>query len=378
MKVLLIGNYAADRQYSMQGFTSALEAGLAERGVETRLLAPPSRAGRLPVPHPGVRKWLGYVDKYALFPRDLRRALGWADVVHVCDQGNARYVEYLGGKPHLLTCHDVLAIRSARGELRDWATGWSGRIYQGLILHGLERAGYVACVSEATRRELQQITGLPDDQVTLIENGLYRPYVPMSAGESAPRMRRLGLEPDVPFLLHVGGNQPYKNRLGMLQIFRALQAFPDAPRRLVLAGKPWNAAMRAYVAEQGLADRVFEKTGLDDDDVRALYSTARAFVFPSLYEGFGLPLIEAQSCGCPVFASDRSPLTEVAGDGAVFFDPSNPDEAARIVAEGLASAGLLRERGFENVKRFTTDTMVDKYVRAYRHVLGAVPAGAAL
>ena len=76
--------------------------------------------GRLGAGHAGAAKWLGYVDKFALFPPELRRAMAWADLVHVCDQGNAMYMRYLQNKPHLLTCHDVLAIRSALGDVPEW------------------------------------------------------------------------------------------------------------------------------------------------------------------------------------------------------------------------------------------------------------------
>jgi glycosyltransferase involved in cell wall biosynthesis len=131
--------------------------------------------------------------------------------------------------------------------------------------------------------------------------------------------------------------------------------------------------MRRLVEEDtNLIGHVHERSGVDDVGLRALYSHAQALIFPSLYEGFGMPLIEAQACGCPVFTSNRAPLTEIGGMGAGYVDPEQPEAAARFIAERLSEPGR-RERmiqaGFENVhKRFTTDRMVDDYLKLYRTV----------
>ena len=210
MKILLLGNYAPDRQYSMQGFADALVTGLNARGKEVRLLAPSSRLGRLRSPRSGLGKWLGYADKFILFPPELRRAMRWADVVHVCDQGNGMYVPLLRSVSHLVTCHDLLAIRAAQGELPGWTTGATGRLYQTLILRGLKQTRQMVCDSEATRQDILRLTGLSPACVRLLYLCLLQPYQPMPGAESALLLAGQGLSPDARFLLHVGGNQPYK------------------------------------------------------------------------------------------------------------------------------------------------------------------------
>ncbi len=370
MKVLLVGNYEPDQQRSMLGFAGALLAGLCERGIETRLLSPRRVVGRFGSPHAGLGKWLGYVDKFGLFPGQLRQALTWADVVHVCDHGNAMYAKYLQGIPHVVTCHDLLAMRAARGEIAGWPTGATGRLYQRLIFRGLRQARSVVCVSETTQKDLLDVTGLPESRTSVVYNGLYHAYSPMGAGEADVLLSGLGLGPR--FLLHVGGNQPYKNRLGLLKIYHALQrldGFQDVP--LALAGKPFTAEMRAFVGQHGLEGRAREMTGLTDAQLRALYSRAQALVFPSLFEGFGLPIIEAQSCGCPVFASDRAPMTEVGADAAVYFDPAQPEQAARVIANDLKNRERMKTRGLENAGRFSTQRMLDGYLQAYARAGGA-------
>ncbi len=370
LKVLLIGNYTADQQQSMLGFAGAMLSGLCARGVDVRLLAPARIAGRVGQPHHGVGKWLGYVDKFGLFPPVLRRALAWADVVHICDQGNAMYVRHLQGKPHVLTCNDLLAIRAARGEMSGWTIGRSGRLYQTLILAGIQQAQHVVCISDTTRQDLIRIAPACANHASVVLEGLLSPYCPMTAVDSAALLQPLGVKSGEPFLLHVGGNQPYKNRQGVCQIFAALRAQHGVlPRRLVMAGKPLTADIREYIRQNNLQNDVLELTGLNNEQLRALYSRAQALVFPSLYEGFGLPIIEAQACGCPVFTSNRGPMSEVGGDAAVYFDPTLPAQAARVIAENLGRADAMREAGFRNVQRFTTERMIAEYIDTYQTLL---------
>ena len=369
MKILLVGNYSADEQRSMLGFADALEAGLREQGQEVRRIAPRPRLSRWKGSNGGVEKWLGYADKFLLFPPELKRAAAWADIVHVCDQGNAMYMSYLRSVPHLLTCHDLLAIRSALGEFPDWPTGRTGKIYQSLILRGLNQSRHVACVSEATRQDVLRLSRLNPECLRLIPNGLYQPYSPMPDAESEPLLQSLGLPPGRRFLLHVGGNQPYKNRPMTLEIFQALRSQADwGDMRLVLAGKPLPTTMRATIDRLKLTDRVLECRDPTFEHLRALYSRADGLVFPSLDEGFGMPILEAQACGCPVFTSNRAPMTEVGGDAA-YFDPLQPVTAAQVIAVNLGNRERMARAGLENARRFTHQRMVFDYLQVYERIL---------
>ena len=368
MKILLIGNYPADRQHSMQGFAHALLNGLNAQGQEVKLLSPEVHLQRTSSPHAGVGKWLGYADKYLLFPPEMRRACRWADVVHVCDQGNAIYLRFLQDFQHVITCHDLLAIRSSLGELPGWTTGRSGRIYQNLILQGLKSARHIVCDSEATYQDAQRLTGLGPSRLSQIYVSLLQPYRPLSESESAPYLEALALPSD-PFFFHVGGNQPYKNRPMVLQIFQEFRRKTgDTNYKLVLAGKKITPEMEDYIARENLTDSVLERNDVTEEQLRAMYSRAACLIFPSLYEGFGLPVIEAQASGCPVFTSNRAPLTEVGGTGAVYFDPTDPDGAAQVIAEHLTDRDRMITAGFANVSRFAPDIMLAKYLEVYQSI----------
>jgi glycosyltransferase involved in cell wall biosynthesis len=384
MRVLLVGNFAADGQYSMQGFVHALSAGLTARGVSVeRIQATPLLSRHANNVHVGAGKWLGYIDKYLLFPPKLRQAATRADLVHVCDQGNGIYMRYLENKPHLLTCHDLLAMRAAQGDATLWPVSGTGRIYQRLIWSGIRRARHVACISTATQNDLLRLLKAdpagrtaPTPSVRCILHCLFATFYPEGEAVRREVLVKAKVDPDTPYLLHVGGNQPYKNRPGLLAIFDALIRRPDAPKdvKLVLVGKPVTDAMRRFIGERRMEDRVLERTGLEDAVIRALYSHALALVFPSTIEGFGLPIIEAQACACPVFASDRAPMTEAGGDGAAYFNPDAPEGAAQVIAQGLVDReGLAQrvKRGQERIyAHFQLERMVSDYISLYESILG--------
>lgn len=371
MRVLLLGNYAHNHQQSMLRFAELMRELLTTAGHEVRLLQPPPVLGTLTSSaEEGLGKWLGYIDRFLLFRPRLRREAAWADVVHICDHGNAMYAAMLGGTPHVVTCHDLMAIASARGEIAENRTGWSGRVFQRWVLNGLRRAQHIVCVSDQTRAELLRVAGLAPERTRVVHNALNYPYRPMPAAEARARLQALAAAEPWPFLLHVGGNQWYKNRGGVVRIFAHLAALPTFQRHhLVMAGKPCPSDLREQVQHSGLAERIHEWTEVCNEDLRALYSTAEALLFPSLQEGFGWPIAEAQACGCPVITSSRSPMTEVGGDAAIYIDPEDEAGAATIVVDAMTRRTALVQAGLQNVERFSGAQMVERYIDAYRAVL---------
>lgn len=369
MKILLIGNYENLAQQSMQRFAEMLCEGLAAAGNEVRLVRPPVWLGRVRRGDAGLAKWVGYLDRFVLYPPLLRRQIRWADVVHVCDQANAVYVPRLRGKPHLVTCHDLLAIRAALGEIPESPAGWTGRLYQRWILRGLSQARAVVCVSHQTAGDLQRVAGVHETAIRIVPNALNYPYRPMDAAESDVSLRALDLDPAQQFFVHVGGNQWYKNRSGVLRLYVELVRHPVyAQHRLVMVGKHWTDQMRAVSAELGLAGRVDQRMEVSSEQLRALYSRAEALLFPSLAEGFGWPIAEAQACGCPVVTTGRPPMTEVGGAAAIYINPADPIRAAQSVAEALVDPARWREAGLQNAQRFSLPALVKTYMQCYEHV----------
>lgn len=369
MRILLLGNYPPDRQQSMLRFAALMHRELAARGYDVTLLQPQPRLLGEREPRGGLGKWLGYIDKFVLFPRVLKRAKKDYDVVHVCDHSNAMYAKYLAGTPNLVTCHDVLAIKSALGEVPQNPVSSTGRKLQAMILSGLKRAQYVVCDSAISRDDMLRVTGRSPESSEVVYLSLNYPYAPVPREAALARLDTLGYDARTPFFLHVGARVWYKNRLGVLQIFRLLRERPNSQSlRLVFIGEPPEQELLDYMAAHNLSDHVSSLAGVSNEDLCAVYSLAEGLLFPSLQEGFGWPVLEAQSCGCPVFATGRAPMTELGGDAAVYFDPAQIDGAAQIIRQALERRAAICEDGLVNVQRFTVQNMIDGYVSAYQKV----------
>jgi len=378
-KVILIGNHPRDGSESMDRYTRLLWQGLKEKGIAAEILKPKSFFGNLCDPKGGVSKWLRYIDKFVVFPRMLRRRLKQLKrseerfVVHICDQGDAVYVPWISDVAHVVTCHDMIAIRSALGEFPERPTGGTGRIYQKWILNGLRRASSIVCVSEATRVDFSRIAGTAGQHVSVIKNPLNYPFKPMSASEAAPLLeavfRRTGRKCPEKYLFHVGANFWYKNRLGLIRIYKALSELCKPPP-LVLAGEQPSPELEALIQSENLQGEVLAVGKVSGEELNALYSRSEGLVFPSLMEGFGWPVVEAQACGCAVIASDIAVIKEIAGEGACLIDVSNVANTAGAIRAFLALPQPEKmeqiNKGFRNAATYSGPRFLDEYVETYR------------
>lgn len=368
MKVLLVGNYLYDGSTSMQIWARALQRELSEMAVEVRLIAPRPIFGRLRPSSNGLGKWLGYIDRFMIFPLRLRAAAADADLVHICDHGNAMYCASLGHKPTVVTCHDMLAVRGAMHEVPEMRASLFGRYLQSWICDGLRLATKVACVSSATYDDASRILG-GRDRLLIVLNGLNYPFKRIPADEAE---RRLAGIPNLsrPFLLHVGSNHSRKNRAAVLRVFAALALQSDL--QLVFAGEALDKKLLAVAGELGVLGRVVQVVKSDVDVLEALYNRAIALLFPSSHEGFGWPVIEAQACGCPVVASDIPPLVEVLRDTALLHrldDEKGMAGSIRRLLDDEEYCSRVRQLGFENVRsRFQTARMMNEYVALYKEI----------
>jgi len=364
MRVLLVSNYELDAQQSMLRYADFLRRGLEEYGHNIEVMHPPALAGRLVSRAHPLSKWMGYIDKFLLFPFRLRRRAVNFDLVHVCDHSNSPYLQWTAGVPSVITVHDMLAVRSALGHFPQNPTGRTGRWLQRWILKNLPTATRIISVSWKTKMDLEALlTSTPE--IVVIHHSLNWDYAPISQAEVDAVRETCGLAPSDEYLLHVGGRQWYKNRIGVLKIALQLRKHPRfRGAKMVMAGKPWTAEMRSFCNEQSFSDAI-EFVDPSNEQLRALYSGALAFLFPSLEEGFGWPILEAQACGCPVITSNRPPMTEVAGQGAIFVNPEDAIAAAQTIAEEFGAAASLKDAGRKNLHGFRMSDVIHRYHEAY-------------
>ncbi len=343
------------------------------------------------LPRSRFAKWGGYIDQYLLFPLMVRKALRRipTDTLFVfCDQALGPWVPLVRGRPHVVHVHDLLALRSALGDVPENRTGITGRIYQRYIRRGFRQARHFICTSKKTREDLRRFGAISGSSVEVVYNGLNHPYVPMTPEEAHAVLREAGLPvPAAGMVLHVGGGQWYKNQKGVILIYAHYAAHcagsQSRPLPLWCISPQPNDALRRTLASVPPNGQVQYFQKLDARTLQAAYSIARVLLFPSLAEGFGWPLIEAQACGCPVITTDEPPMNEVAGDTAHYLprlrQGSDIDAWAAngaVVLRALLDQDPARrlsesERGRAWVERFDADGAIDRYLAIYARVLDA-------
>lgn len=394
MKIIFLKNHPKDQLRSMDLYHDLLFAGMAEKGHSCSSISPPNVFSRLVCDSRGWKRWIVYLDKFFLFPIFLRMLLrshkGKNEgelILHIIDHANAVYTPSLKNLPHLVTCHDAFGMRSAFGMEPLRKKNRFGHLYQNKILNGLKKAFRVVCVSEFTERQVIEL-GVPAKKCTVISNGLNYPYKPFSTNENLAIVKSLLAErgllfPAEAYVFHLSGNGWYKNRRGVILAFAELvKVLPNAPR-LILAGKPVSEENLELIEEQGIGENVLHCPNCSTEELNALYGGAKFLFFPSVREGFGWPIIEAQASGGLVITSDRAPMNEVGGDAAIYCEPPPLDGknlsewASRVARDTLLPALQMNdekrhelvERGLSNSQRFSTEKMISDFESLYRKIL---------
>jgi len=235
------------------------------------------------------------------------------------------------------------------------------------------RARRVIVGSQSTRRDLLRVIPSADRKVSVVYYAVDESFSPQPEGRIAEMRRRYGL--DARYLYYLGANKPHKNLVRLVEAWASLPDEVRAGAELVLAGHEDERYPQVYeaVTRLGLHD-VRLLGAVPDDDLAPLYSEATGFIFPSLYEGFGLPVIEAMACGTAVACSNTSSLPEIVGQAAITFDPHNETDMALAMRRLLQDDGLRRylaEEGQRRAGQFTWKRAAEETLKAYRSALAA-------
>lgn len=369
---------------SMPRFADSLTLAFTARGHRVTRRAPVERVRRL-APSAPLAKWAGYVDQYLVFPREISAGLRTdpTDTLYVfCDQALGPWVPYVAHRPHVVHCHDLLALRSALGHIPENPTGLTGRAYQRYIRRGFGQSRHFISISQRTQNDLHEHGGVRPVTSEVVYNGLNHPYMPMAPAVATDVLKAAKL-PAVPhgLLLHVSGNQWYKNVAGVVRLYAQYAAAQPQPLPLWLVGVHPDPALQAALAEVPPQGRIEMLHNLDNRSLQAAYSLAQAFLFPSLAEGFGWPLVEAQACGCPVITTAEAPMNEVAGPHSRCLPrlQAHDDKqawarhGAQVLTELLTMPADQRAALVQDClawsRRFDTDTAMESYLRVYQQVL---------
>lgn len=329
------------------------------RGLDQAALGLPAnfvvKPSRLPTINPRVRiPW-----EQGIAPLLLRNT---ADLYHGC----LNVAPLLSPVPTVITIHDLAFIRFPQ-TFRAY-----NRIYLDLATRlSARRASRILAVSEHTKREVVGLLGIPPERVIVTPNAARSHFRPPAPAAIEQLRARHGLPER--FVLYVGTLEPRKNLTTLLEAFALVsRSVPDAPL-LIGGGKGWMyEPIFARLEQLNLRDRVKFAGYLPEEELPLWYAAATVFVFPSIYEGFGMPPLEAMACGTPVITSNTSSLPEVVGDAGLMVAPTDPVALAEAIRRVLVDADLrteLRQRGLARARRFSWADTAAKTLVAYREAV---------
>lgn len=307
--------------------------------------------------------WLARVWHRLRVPLPVEFFTGSIDVYHSPD---FTLPPRLPGTPGLLTVHDLSFVRdpaSASPTLRSYL--------QVVVRRSVNRASHILADSEATKTDLVELYRTPADKITVLYAGVGPSFTPVRAPEQLAAVRRRYGIGNAPFIFSISTLQPRKNYCRLIEAFDI--ALGKTDYMLVLAGnKGWlHKEIFDEVRRRNLKNKVLFTGFVDDVDLPALYSAAEVMAYPSLYEGFGLPVVESMACGTPVLASTAPCLPEIAGNAAFLVNPYD----VKAIADGLkllTQDTLLRSNlvleGFARARQFNWEQSASKLLGVYRNL----------
>jgi len=362
-----IGRYTRELLRALAAADTASDYRLffASRSLPHPLPPLPSNFHVTPLPLDDI--WLVRVWQRARLPLPVNWLTGPIDLFHSPD---FTLPPVRRGTRTLLTVHDLSFIRdpeSATPVLRHYLNA--------VVPRSVARADHVLADSQATRADLVELYRTPAEKISVLYSGVHESFQPVTDLAAVRARYSLG---DAPFVLAVGTLQPRKNYVRLIQAFAAISNLQPRTSNLhlVIAGdKGWRYdAIFAEVEKLGLRDRVMFPGFVADADLPALYSAARVLAYPSIYEGFGLPMLEAMACGTPVVTSTASCMPEVAGDAALLVPPTDVDALAAALDRALTDEALradLIARGRARARQFSWAKSAQQLLGIYHAVCAA-------
>jgi glycosyltransferase involved in cell wall biosynthesis len=324
------------------------------------------------IPRWGRARFVRFATRYIGFPQHVARVCRKqrADVHHVLDHSYAHLLRWLDPRRTVVTVHDLYPChllnageRGARSRMRDLVLRW--------VMTALREAVHVIADSEFTKSELRRWLDYPEARITVVPLGGDHVDIPVAGGEAERLFLRLDLPRHAPFLLHVGSCDERKNIPTLLRAFSRLRALVGEELYLLQVGGRFTPLHQEMIRRLGIARYVRRCADLSWEHMAVVYRSAALLLFPSTYEGFGLPVLEAMRMGTPVVALAAGAVPEVLGDAGVLVRENDAEAFAEAAARVLADERMrseLVERARRRAHAFTWRETAQKVLAVYRSV----------
>lgn len=312
-----------------------------------------------------------YYERYWRYPSSLGHVD--ADIFHIMDHSDGYLSSWLQrlGYPNVVTCHDLINLvlpETFKGRARFpliSMTAWRWAV------NGMRHANHVIAVSSHTKEDTVEHVGIAPNDITVVHNAVDRVFQCLSSGEVKEVRCRYGLADDTFCLLNVGSNNARKNISGILAVVATLRD-KGIPVHFWKVGADFNAEQKKFMQVRGLDSCVSYLGQPDETSLIQIYNAADCLMAPSLYEGFGLTILEAMACGTAVITANVTAMPEVAGNAAMLVDPNDLNamtDAVLHLYKNLDERHTLIQRGLERIQTFTWEHTAEQVAQVYERVM---------
>lgn len=358
-------------------YTEELIGNLVKIDLDNRytVFVTPEAAAIFPFYSPNLTKVVVPYKHYTyaeqlFYPRILGRAS--LDLIHYT---NFNSPVWFRNVKSVVTIHDLTLWFYPGRKNRSLFTKW---VFRYVITKSCQNASRIIAVSEGTKKDIVKYLGVNPERIDVIYEGV-APRIRYQADSGRIEMIKTKYGITAPFFLYVGQWRNHKNLVRLIRAFAILRRRYNLDHQLVIVGQRDKLApeIPATIKQLGLQDAVITTGYVSDASLPDFYSAAEAFVFPSLYEGFGLPPLEAMTQGTPVISSNASVMPEILGDAALYFDPLNIEDIAAKLYQFATSHKLkyeLKERAEAQVRKYSFAKMARETLVVYRKVLDSSPS----
>lgn len=308
-----------------------------------------------------------FLSRNIIYPLMARRYQ--AQINHIISHNNANLVSIFEPSKTIVTCHDLQPIVAYAGSSvkPKWLKWFERRV------QGMQKAARVIAISQNTKRDILKYTNVHEENIEVIYNAVDKSFKPIRDSKVLEdTKKKYGLyKISGNMLLNVGSNQRRKNIEGILHTLKIVRN-KGYDVALAHVGQMLNSQQVQVVHDLGLSGKVHDLGHVSTDDLVFLYNLSDMLIFPSFYEGFGWPIVEAFACGTPVITSNTSSMPEIAGDASLIVDPSNPKDISNAIMRILTDKDLrenLTSKGLKRAKYFRWETHAEQVLNVYEEVL---------